>query len=236
MFEQSLVETTHRVGTRKPTTMLISLGIQVGVIAVVAILPLIYYNVLPASQMMAFLSAPPPPPPPPPPPAPTPKIVVRRLVSEVNTSNQLIAPKTIPHGIDRIVESAPPPPVAISTGGTASNILSAISNMPAPPPPPPPPPPIAVGGSVQAAMCISCPSPSYPPIARQAHIQGEVVLHAIIGKDGLVKDLEVLSGNAMLTGEAVRAVKGWRYHPLELNGQAMEVDTQITVKFTLGGS
>jgi len=62
-----------------------------------------------------------------------------------------------------------------------------------------------------------------------------VVLHAIIGTDGLVKDLQVISGNAMLTGEAVRTVKGWRYHPLELNGQAMEVDTQITVKFTLGG-
>jgi len=68
MFEQSLVETTHRVGTRKPATMLISLAIQLGVLAVVAILPLVYYNVLPASQMMAFLSAPPPPPPPPPPP------------------------------------------------------------------------------------------------------------------------------------------------------------------------
>ncbi|HEY7855907.1 MAG TPA: energy transducer TonB, partial [Terriglobales bacterium] len=94
---------------------------------------------------------------------------------------------------------------------------------------------VPVGGSVQEALCISCPKPNYPPIARQAHIQGTVVLHAIIAKDGTVKELTVVSGNAMLQGEAERAVRQWRYHPLELNGVAQEVDTQITVNFTLGG-
>lgn len=62
-----------------------------------------------------------------------------------------------------------------------------------------------------------------------------MVLHAIIGPDGLVKDLEVVSGNAMLRGAAMQTVREWRYHPLELNGQATPVDTTITVKFTLGG-
>jgi protein TonB len=235
MFEQSLVETTRRVGTRKPMTMLLSLVIQLAVIAVVAIIPLIYYNVLPTSSMTAFLSAPPPPPPPPPPPAPMPKVEVHRLVSEVTTNNELVAPRMIPHGIAHIVEAAPPPPVNIANNAaSASDVITGlISNAPPPPPPPPPPKPIAVGGDVQAAMCISCPKPQYPAIARQAHITGKVVLHAIIGTDGRVKKLDVVTGNPMLVEAARNTVLQWVYHPMELNGQASEVDTTITVNFTL---
>lgn len=164
-----------------------------------------------------------------------PKFVAQHLVSEVNTQNQLVAPKMIPHGIDRVVESAPPPPVT-SAGTGASSLLDALATpTAAPPPPPPPPKPIPLGGNVAQANCISCPYPAYPPIAKQAHIQGDVVLHAIIGADGAIKNLEVISGNAMLRGAAEQAVRQWRYHPLTLNGQAMEVDTTITVKFELGG-
>src|SRR6185437_14531000 len=231
MFEQSLVESTHKVGTRKPTTMMVSLAIQVIVVAVMAIVPLIYYQLLPASSMTAFLSAPPPPPP------PMPKIVVHHIMSEVNTNNQIIAPRTIPKGIERVVETAPPPPVNIAnTSSVGDAIGSLISNAPPPPPPPPPPPaPIKVGGSVQEAMCIACPKPSYPPIAKAAHIQGDVVLHAIIAADGTIKSLDVVSGNQLLVGEARRVVSQWRYHPMVLDGTAQEVDTTITVKFSLGG-
>jgi protein TonB len=162
---------------------------------------------------------------------------VHRLVSEVTTTNQLIAPKMIPHGIEHVVETAPPPPVPVDAKGNAV-LSSLLGSGPAAPPPPPPPPaaaPVVEGGNVVAANCISCPAPQYPAIARAAHVQGAVVLHAIIGKDGVIKQLEVVSGNAMLQGAALQAVRNWRYHPLLLNNEAMEVDTQITVNFDLNG-
>ena len=76
--------------------------------------------------------------------------------------------------------------------------------------------------------------PSYPSEAKSKHIQGTVVLHAVIGKDGTVNSLDVVSGPAELTKAAINAVKQWRYSPIFLNGIPVEVDTTISVIFTLG--
>jgi protein TonB len=76
--------------------------------------------------------------------------------------------------------------------------------------------------------------PSYPPLARSARIQGPVVLEAIIGKDGTTQHLQLVSGHPMLVPAAVEAVRQWRYRPYILNGEAIEVETQITVNFILG--
>jgi periplasmic protein TonB len=76
-------------------------------------------------------------------------------------------------------------------------------------------------------------APQYPALARQARIQGTVVLQAVIGKDGAVRSLHVLSGSPMLTQSAMDAVKQWRYKPYQLNGEPVEADTEINVKFTL---
>jgi TonB family protein len=78
-------------------------------------------------------------------------------------------------------------------------------------------------------------SPVYPPLARQAHIQGEVVLDAHISKEGSVDDLRVISGHPLLISAAVNAVKEWRYKPYMLNGAPVAVNTHITVKFSLSG-
>jgi len=75
--------------------------------------------------------------------------------------------------------------------------------------------------------------PQYPPQARQARIEGTVVLLAVIGKDGSVRDVQVKSGSPLLAQAAIEAVKQWRYKPYLLNGQPVEVDTQITINFTL---
>jgi len=77
--------------------------------------------------------------------------------------------------------------------------------------------------------------PQYPPLARQARVQGTVVLQAVIGKDGTVQNLQVLSGHPMLTRGAMDAVKQWRYEPCYLNGEPVEVDRQININFTLSG-
>jgi protein TonB len=77
--------------------------------------------------------------------------------------------------------------------------------------------------------------PSYPPLARQARIQGTVVLQAVIGKDGSIQGLKVVSGHPMLAPAALEAVKQWKYKPYYLNGEPVEVDTTINVNFTLAG-
>jgi len=78
--------------------------------------------------------------------------------------------------------------------------------------------------------------PVYPPMARAARIQGPVVLAAVISKDGTIENLRTLSGHPMLVSAAISAVSQWRYKPYILNDEAIEVDTQITVNFVLGGS
>jgi TonB family protein len=92
---------------------------------------------------------------------------------------------------------------------------------------------IRVGSNVQAAKLLQYPKPVYPPLAKQAGISGAVHLNAIIGRDGTVQNLTVVSGHPLLIPAAMEAVKQWTYEPTLLNGQAVEVLTQIEVEFTL---
>jgi periplasmic protein TonB len=75
--------------------------------------------------------------------------------------------------------------------------------------------------------------PSYPMLARQMKVQGSVVLQALIGKDGLIQDLRVLSGPGILSTAAQEAVRQWRFKPYLQNGQAVETEANITVNFTI---
>ncbi len=75
--------------------------------------------------------------------------------------------------------------------------------------------------------------PTYPPIALAAHVEGEVVLQAVIGKDGTIQNLHVISGHPMLIKSAADAVQQWRYRPYMLNGEPVEVETQVRVSFTI---
>ena len=77
--------------------------------------------------------------------------------------------------------------------------------------------------------------PNYPPLARQARIQGVVVLQAQISKDGAIENLQLISGHPMLAPAAIEAVKQWKYKPYLLNGEPVEVETQVQVNFTLAG-
>jgi TonB family protein len=96
-----------------------------------------------------------------------------------------------------------------------------------------PPLRIRQAGNVTAATIVYQPVPHYPDKARAEHVEGAVVLHVIIDKDGVVKNLEVVSGDPLLVTAAMDAVKQWRYTPTLLNGRAVEVDTTITVTFTM---
>ena len=242
MFEDSLLEYGGRMKTKKPMAVFASFLIQSIVIAILVLVPLIYTEALPRHQLMTFLMAPPPPPPPPPPPAPAPKVrVVPRVVQQ---PQEMVQPRAIPREVARIVEEPLPPPGPVGgvvggvaggiPGGSAGGLLGGVIAA-APPPPPPPPERVRVGGQVQAAKLVNQPRPVYPPLARQARIQGTVRLEAVINKEGVIEELKVISGHPLLIPAAQAAVAQWRYEPTLLNGMPVEVITTIDVNFTLGG-
>ena len=247
MFEQSLMETA--IGKTKTSwAVLASFALQMLLVGVAILIPLLNYAGLPATELMTFLVAPPPPPPPPPPPV----TVKVKVIPREFDAGKLIQPVDIPEDV-AIFEEAAAPVASIagvvggvpggafggSLGGVISGIISSTPMVAPPPPPvkkkPPPPKRIRVGGTVQRANLIRQVRPVYPPLARQARIQGTVKLTAIIAKDGTIQKLEVLSGHPLLIPSALSAVKQWRYRPTLLNGQPVEVVTQVDVNFTLSG-
>lgn len=253
MFEQSFLEATGR--TRKPWTVFVSFVFQIILVGIAILIPLIYTDTLPRTQLTSFLVAPPPPPPPPPPPAAVPVKIVKVIPRQFD-AGRLMAPKTIPKEIAMIKEEELPPPSSGAVGvvggvpggvpgGTPGGVIGGIiGSVPtaAPPPPPPPvkeapkpvvPQRIRVGGNVQQAKLVRQPRPVYPPLARQARIQGQVRLTAVIARDGTIQELQVVSGHPLLVPAALEAVKQWVYQPTLLNGEPVEVITQIDVNFTL---
>jgi protein TonB len=93
--------------------------------------------------------------------------------------------------------------------------------------------PVRISTGVAEGLLLRGVTPQYPPMARSAHIEGTVVLRAVIAKDGSVQDLRVVSGHPMLASAALQAVRQWQYRPYKLDGQPVDVDTTINVKFTL---
>ena len=164
-------------------------------------------------------------------------------------AGRLMAPREIPKNVSIIVEdpnAALPSASQSIGGGIPGGIPGGLGGLGglggAPPPPPPPPPvkavetrqePLRVGGNVQAANLIKKPTPTYPALAKSARIQGTVRFTAIIGKDGTIQNLTLVSGHPMLVQSATDAVKQWVYKPTLLNGEPVEVITQIDVNFTL---
>jgi protein TonB len=250
MFEQTFVDGEGK--TNKSWTVILSTLGQVTLVGVLLLIPLIYTEALPKTSLTSFLTAPPPLPPPPPPPAQAPPKVVKVVVRQFDGS-KLVAPKVIPKQIAMIQEDEPPPSAAGVVGGvpggvpggSAGGILGGIvGGIPSAAPPPPPPPKkepekpknperIRVGGNVQAANLIRKVTPVYPPLAKQARVQGTVRFSAIIGKDGAIQNLQLVSGHPLLVPAATEAVKQWVYKPTLLNGEPVEVITQIDVNFTL---
>lgn len=247
MFDELVESTATPKHTNKPWTVAVSAIVQAAMLGILILIPLIYTEALPKQMLTTFLVAPAPPPPPPPPAAPVTKVV--KPVARIIQAGRMMAPSVIPKKVQIIKEEELPPDVgAVGVvggvpggvpGGQAGGVLGGIiggvgSNLP-PPPKAATPQRIRVGGNVQQARMIHMVQPSYPTIAKQAHIQGTVVLHAIIAKDGTVQELQLISGPPLLVRAAMDAVRQWRYQPTMLNGEPVEVDTTISVIFSLGG-
>lgn len=92
---------------------------------------------------------------------------------------------------------------------------------------------VRVSEDILQGLMLKKVSPIYPPLAKQARIQGTVVLKVLISKSGDVENLQLISGHPMLAPAAIEAVKQWKYQPYLLNGEPIEVETKVTVNFTL---
>ena len=245
MFEDSLVESSGRLKTKRGWTTILSFVLQGFLLGVMVLIPLIYTEALPKQQLMTFLVAPPPPPPPPPPPAATPVRTVKVVQTDI-VNGQLRTPTAIPKKVAMIKEEEAPPPMgAVGVvggvpggvpGGQMGGVIGGIvSSTPVAVPKIAAPQRVRVSAGVQQGNLVNQVKPTYPQIAKNARIQGAVVLQAEISKQGTIENLRVISGHPMLVPAALDAVKQWRYKPYYLNGEPVAVETTITVNFTLSG-
>lgn len=243
MFEDSLIESGGKLKTKRGFTSIISFAIQIGIIGVMVLIPLIFTEALPKGTTLFMLVAPPPPPPPPPP-AAAPVHVVKQIQTDI-VNGELRTPTKIPKKVEMIKEDEAPPPVMASTGvvggvpggvpgGSMGGVIgSVLSSTPVAVPKIATPQRVRVSSGVSSGLLIRKVSPTYPPLARQARIQGTVILQAQISKDGSIQNLQLISGHPMLAPAAIEAVKQWKYKPYLLNGEPVEIQTQVTVKFKM---
>jgi len=239
MFADSLLEPSWAQYSRRSWTTLTSFGLQAVLIGSLLLVSLLGGVGMPMARTVS-----------------TPVIMGRsdpgpapRVQGSRNTGMRLVpyagpimAPTRVPTGIPVGAPTAEPVgggcdqncltnlPIG-TTGGIAIPIIGIRPIMPTAP--------IASRPTFRTSrmlqgMLVHKVEPVYPPMAKIAHVQGAVVLAAIISKEGTIEHLQLMSGHPLLVPAAIDAVSRWRYKPYILNGEVIEVETQITVNFILG--
>lgn len=244
MFEESLVESAALLQTRNRLPALLSFAAQAIVALVVIALPILHPELLPM-RAPALVLAPPPQPHPPQPPPP-----IQRVHAALAASSAPELPAAQPAHASLIRTLLPTssvaenPPIALGIGpmtpastpsilgiGDRSGNAPTVSVTPAPPVHTGP---VHVSAGVTAGLLLAPIHAVYPAIAKAAHVEGTVVIHAIISRMGAIERAQVVSGSPMLQSAALEAIEQAHYRPYLLNGQPTEVDTTITVNFRLG--
>jgi protein TonB len=236
MFEQTFV---HQGGAvRRPWTVAASLTGQLILTAIVVAVPLMQTARLNFTPPIVLYSPP--------------RILPEAIqpvaqtaarstvpVTRVLFQPRLAGPTRVPERVT-LVEgpSLPPTDVGVAGNGVGDPIAAITDALVQPKPPAQAPAPakiksMRVSVGVQQAMLLHYVKPPYPPLARAARISGTVRLTAIIATDGSIQRLQVISGHPLLVKSAIDAVQQWRYKPTLLNGDAVEVITEIDVNFTL---
>lgn len=241
MFADSLLDPHFTGRAQRGWTTLTSFALQTLVVAALLMLPLLYTEGFPKLRVIAP-SAPIGVPQGPPPAA-------QHHVSSTPTQSNLfhgfvVAPSVVPSQVQRVVEDSGPQDSAPCTfcveGGTgtsmtANSVINSIgTSATAAPPPVPVARPPRVSHMMEGNLIYRV-QPLYPPLARSARIQGTVLLRAFISRTGTIENLQAISGHPMLIPAALDAVRQWRYRPYILNGEPVEVETQVTVNFSLSG-
>jgi periplasmic protein TonB len=254
MFEQ-VIEGPY--GANRAWTTMAGFAGQALMLSAAVLAPLVAPDALPRPQSLVTLLYPAAPVAPPPAAAPEAPAAPRptRQAIEIQ-AGRLLAPAAIP---DRPVLIEEPPLTAAEMGGAPGGVPGGIegglpggvlhglpaivARQVAPPAPAPAPPPAAVrpaaparikvGGNVQQARILHQAIPVYPALARQARVSGIVELVGIVGTDGRIRQLQLVSGHPLLVAAALEAVRQWVYRPTYLNGDPVEVIAPITVHFRM---
>jgi periplasmic protein TonB len=240
MFADSLLESPWADRSRRGWSTLVSFTAQMLGLGILLTLPLLYTEGLPTLKLIASgapLMAPPDPP----------RVAPQQAAGSrtFNPSGPVLVvhPNFHPIGLPPVDPAGSEPPACVgcvlsenpaATGpGIPYSIGSGPTSMPVPPKPAAKPPRIS---QMMEGNLIYRVQPNYPALARSARVQGPVVLRAVISRTGTIENLQVLSGHPLLTASALEAVRQWRYRPYILNGEPVEVETQVTVNFLLAGN
>ena len=247
-FQASMLEYNRMKSGSRLRDTLISLAVNTCLLVAPVFAGLYFTDSLDLRQFAStFLVAPPPPPPPPPAAAPLIKAAPVHRVFE--NSGKLVAPTVVPKEIAMLKEA--PIPDAEGVGGVAGGVPGGVAggsmggvlggviggtsiSAPIAPKEKGPRAPVRVGGRVKQPTLITRVDPRYPPLAIQTHMQGTVVVDAIIDEHGDVVEVKVVSGPPLLIQSALDAVRQWKYQPTFLNDQPVAVQLNVIVEFKLG--
>jgi protein TonB len=238
-----------RLEHRNPLEWLASLAFHVVFLGALLAAPLYFTDAIDMKAFTQTFLVGPPPPAPPPPAAAIARPIVHTNAVRLLRGGQLMAPTVIPRTIAIIKEEALPPDTGLGVpggviggipggqvGGVLGGILGATGKSIAESVVPPPPPMkriVRVGGRISPPRPISTPPPTYPPIARAARAQGEVIIDAIIDEHGEVTEARAISGPGLLIPAALAAVSKWTYQPTLLNGEPVSVQMHVIVNFMI---
>ncbi len=235
--------TSHRMPSTSPRrTLTVSVLLHVVLLAVPILVSMWFTNALDFRTYTKTLLVGPPPPPPPVRPPAVAAAVVRTAAHRVLIVNgKLLAPRAVPANVAMLHEEPLPPEADTAAGvpgGISGGLLGSAFNSPVAkngpaPPTEKPKEPLRVGGNVLPPRALYTPPPVYPALARQAHVEGFVVLDAILDAQGAVINLSVISGPQLLYAAALQTVSTWKYEPVYLNGQPVPVRMEVTVHFHL---
>lgn len=246
-----LLEENHIKSGTRTLSGAIAVLLHVVVIAAIILTGLYFTDSLNIKEFTSTTLVAPPPPPPPPPPATgaviKPKVVHHTFLD----AGKLLAPTVIPKHIAQLKEAplesdslggvaggVPGGVPGGQMGGVLGGVIGGVLNTAARPVPPPASVkrkgPLRVGGHVRAPKAIVIVQPEYPPLAREAHIQGQVRIDAVLDEQGNVVEMKVVSGPPLLYQAALDALKKWKYEPTYLNDQPIAVQMIVTITFQLG--
>jgi periplasmic protein TonB len=240
LFEDLIESDVVAHKTSQGKTLPVSLVIHALILVLVLVVPLLTSEELPepTSVVKAFFvepAAPPPPPPPPPPPAPKAAVQPKTPIKPITPDEpKFTAPVEVPdqvkpeEGIDLGVDGGVPGGVEGGVpGGVVGGVVGGLPDAPAPVQA------VRVGGQIKEPKKLKDVKPNYPDIAKQARVQGVVILECTISPQGKVTDVKVLRGIPLLDAAAIEAVKQWVYTPTLLNGVPVPVIMTVTVNFRL---
>jgi len=237
--------TSHRMpSTSHRRTLTVSLLLHVVLLAIPILVSMWFIDALDFRTYTKTLLVGPPPPPPVRPPAVATAMLRNTAHRVLIVNGKLLAPRAIPTHIAMLHEEPLPPEADTAVGGVSGGIwgglpsaafneISGVAKSAPAPPTEKPKEPIHVGGKVTPPRSLFAPQPVYPVLARQARVEGFVVLDATFDAQGAVTNLTVISGPQLLYGSTLQAVKTWKYEPVYLNGVPVPFEMEVTVHFHL---